>query len=155
MSYSIIFSNFWKFKVNHCKLWEKWNSHEKQYCYFLGVKALPWNGMCYKIIQIAKPKQKTTQKRSTLTARSNNVAVWQFFNQNWFFQTWPFSSLFYSLNFIFSEFCYISIKNFQKVNFLKSFNEMLFFADFEIFSCIGYFWTCPEPIFKAHASCYF
>ena len=51
--------------------------------------------------------KKKTKKGSTLTSkwsRSNNVAVWPFFSQNWFFQTSTFSSLFYLFNFIFSEF---------------------------------------------------
>ena len=56
-------------------------------------------------------------------SKSNNVAVWPFFCQKLFFQTWTFPCLFYLFNLKFSEFCYVFIKNWQ------SYKEKLFFAD--------------------------
>ena len=41
LPYSIIFSNLWKLVLYYWKLWQKCNSHEKQYCYFLVIKTLP------------------------------------------------------------------------------------------------------------------
>ena len=124
LPYSIIFPNHWKLMVYCCKLWEKCNSHEKQYCYFLGVKSIPWNDMYYKIIQTLNSK-KQLKKGSTLIGNwsiNNNVALWSFLCQNWFFQTWTFPSLFYLFNFIFSELYHI----FKKTGY--------FFADIEIFT---------------------
>ena len=92
LPYSIIFPNHWKLMVYCWKLWEKCNSHEKQYCYFLGVKSLPWNDMYYKIIQTLNSK-KQLKKGSTLIGNwsiNNNVALWSFLCQNWFFKLEPF-----------------------------------------------------------------
>ena len=74
-----------------------------------------------------------SKKGSTWTGkrlRSNNVAVWLFLCQNWFFQTWIFPILFYLFSFT-SEFCYIFIENWQ------SYKERLFFADIETFSIVS------------------
>ena len=101
---------------------------------FLGVKTILWNDACYKITQIVKPQQKTTQKRIYLQgkwSRGNNFAFWPFLCQNYFSQAWTCPTLFYLFNFISSEFCYIFIKNWQK------YIEKLFFADIEIFTIVS------------------
>ena len=61
LPYSIIFSSQLKLIVCCCNLSEKYNSHEKQCCYLLGIKALPWNNMCYRITHTVKPLQKPNQ----------------------------------------------------------------------------------------------
>ena len=124
-----------------CKLWEKCDSHQKQYCYFWniifycnGFKTLPWNDMVCKITQTVKPQQKKKKKKTGKWSKSKNVVFRAFHCQNWFFRTRTFASLIYLIS---------SSHNF--VRFLSKTDKVVkksyFFADFEMFTIIWNFWT--------------
>ena len=52
LPYSAVFPNLRKLMTYCCKLWENCNSPERQYCYFLGVKELPWMTCIIKLTKL-------------------------------------------------------------------------------------------------------
>ena len=90
LPYSTVFPNLRKLMTYCCKLWENCSSPEKQYCYFLGAKELPWMTCIIKLSKLRNHRKKLT-----------------------------WTSLFYLFHFISSEFSSETDKVIKKISFCR------------------------------------
>ena len=121
---------------------------------FMNVKTLTWK--CYVIQNYLNCKTiaKNNPKRGLLLQINVQEATMLLFHhfsvKTDSFQSCTFPTLFYLFNFIFSEFCYILIKNWQ------SYKEKLFFAGIEIFTIVSNIFGHVLNQFSKHMeSCYY